>query len=105
MGVYRSKGGVDVYSNRENIIIEPNHPILIWKANKDKLRPDWFPLDVQKKFPVGLPKLGSIHSEDALTCPPKTGPVVILELLNFCLFVTFEQTDDRIVVWYKLVSL
>jgi len=67
MGVYRSKGGVDVYSNRENIIIEPNHPILIWKANKDKLRPDWFPLDVQKKFPGGLPKLGSIHSEDALT--------------------------------------
>lgn len=63
-----SRGGVPVYTDyRENITVDCSHPILTWKANKDRLRPSWFPLDVQKDFPGGLPKLGSMHSEDALT--------------------------------------
>ena len=63
-----SRGGVPVYTDyRENITVDSNNPILTWKANKDRLRPSWFPLDVQKDFPGGLPKLGSMHSEDALT--------------------------------------
>ena len=63
-----SRGGVPVYTDyRENIIVDSSHPILAWKANKDRLRPSWFPRDVQKDFPGGLPKLGSMHSEDALT--------------------------------------
>ena len=63
-----SRGGIPVYTDyRENITVDSNNPILTWKANKDRLRPSWFPLDVQKDFPGGLPKLGSMHSEDALT--------------------------------------
>src|SRR4030042_2395731 len=63
-----SRGGVPVYTDyKENIIIEPDHPILAWKANKDRLRPSWFPENLQRDFPEGFPKLGSVHSEDALT--------------------------------------
>ena len=67
MKVY-SRGGVAVHTDyRENIIVDPDHPILVWKANKDRLRPSWFPVTVRKDFPRGLPKIGSQHSEDALT--------------------------------------
>ena len=63
-----SRGGVPVHTDyAENIIVDSAHPILVWKANKDRLRPDWFTRDVQERFPGGLPKLGSVHSEDALT--------------------------------------
>jgi hypothetical protein len=63
-----SRGGVPVYTDyKENIIVEPDHPILAWKANKDRLRPSWFSESLQRDFPGGLPKLGSVHSEDALT--------------------------------------
>jgi len=51
-----SSSGVPVYTDyKENIIVEPEHSILAWKANKDRLRHS------------GLPKLCSVHSEDALT--------------------------------------
>lgn len=67
MKVY-SRGGVLVHTDyRENIIADADHPILVWKANKDRLRPSWFPANMQKNFPRGLPKIGSQHSEDALT--------------------------------------
>ena len=63
-----SRGGVPVYTDyKENIIVDSDHPILAWKAAKDRLRPSWFSLDLQKDFPEGLPKLSSVHSEDALT--------------------------------------
>lgn len=67
MRVY-SRGGVAVHTDyRENIVIDPDNPILVWKANRDRLRPSWFPVNVQKDFPRGLPKIGSEHSEDART--------------------------------------
>ncbi|GAI21709.1 unnamed protein product, partial [marine sediment metagenome] len=67
MKVY-SKGSVPVHADyRENIIIDANHPILVWKANRDRLRPNWFSANMQKEFPRGLPKIGSQHSEDALS--------------------------------------
>jgi len=67
MKVY-SKGGVPVHTDyRENIIINADHPILAWKADKDRLRPDWFPSTVLEEFPGGLSKIGSQHSEDALS--------------------------------------
>jgi len=66
--LFYSRGGVPVYADhKDNIIVDPAHPILLWKANKDKLRPSWFSLDVQRGFPEGLPKIASQHSEDALT--------------------------------------
>ena len=66
--LFYSRGGVPVHADyKENIIIDPDHPILIWKANKDRLRPDWFTPAAQRDFPEGLPKIGSQHSEDALT--------------------------------------
>jgi len=66
--LFHSRGGVPVHADyKENIIIDPDHPILIWKANKDRLRPDWFTPVVQRDFPEGLPKIGSQHSEDVLT--------------------------------------
>jgi len=67
MKVY-SKGRVPVYTDyKENIIVEQEHIILAWKANKDRLRHDWFSEDLQKKYPDGFSKLSSLHSEDALT--------------------------------------
>lgn len=52
---------------RETIVVDADHPILTWKANRDKLRPSWFAADVQQRYPGGLPKIGSEHSEDAFT--------------------------------------
>jgi len=65
-----SRGGVGVYTDyRENIIIDADHPILKWKANKknERLRPSWFPVSVQAKFPEGFPYIASEHSEDVLS--------------------------------------
>lgn len=94
-----SRGGVPVYTDyRENIIVDSNHPILAWKANKDRLRPSWFPLDIQKDFPGGLPKLGSMHSEDALTW----NVFRMLQLKNKiqCLTEIFNPSLDIYRVWF-----
>jgi len=69
MKVY-SRGGVGVYTDyRENIIIDADHPILKWKANKknERLRPSWFPAEVRSKFPRGFPYIASEQSEDVLS--------------------------------------
>jgi hypothetical protein len=47
--------------------VDSTHPILAWKASKDLLRPGWFTKDLQERFPAGLPKISSVHGEDALT--------------------------------------
>jgi hypothetical protein len=63
-----SRGGVEVYTDyRENIIVDPDHPVLAWKANKDRFDPKLFPAKVRDAFPEGLPRIGSQHSEDALS--------------------------------------
>jgi hypothetical protein len=63
-----SRGGVPVYTDyKDNIIVDRRNSILAWKANKDRLRPSWFSESLQRDFPRGLPKLGSVHSEDSLT--------------------------------------
>ena len=65
-----SRGGVDVYTDyRENIIVDADHPILEWKANKknERLRPSWFPVWVRSKFPEGFPYIASEQSEDVLS--------------------------------------
>ena len=51
----QSKSGVPLYTDyRENIVVDPDNPVLAWKASKDR-------------FPQGLPRIGSGHSEDALS--------------------------------------
>jgi len=63
-----SRGGVPVYSDyRENIVVDPSHPVLFWKANKERFSPMLFPLHVRELYPEGLPRIGSRHSEDALS--------------------------------------
>lgn len=65
-----SRGGVGVYTDyRENIIVDADHPILKWKANKknERLRPSWFPVWVRSKFPEGFPYIASEQSEDILS--------------------------------------
>ena len=63
-----SRGGVGVYADyRENIIVDHDHPALAWKANKDRFRPELFRSAVQAAFPRGFPRIGSEHSEDALS--------------------------------------
>ena len=94
-----SRGGVPVYTDyRENITVDSNNPILTWKANKDRLRPSWFPLDVQKDFPGGLPKLGSMHSEDALTW----NVFRTLQLRNIIQYLTeiFNPGLDIYKIWF-----
>lgn len=64
----RSRGGVGIYIDyRNNIIVDSNHPILLWKADKERFSPTLFPLHVRQNFPQGLPRIGSQHSEDALS--------------------------------------
>ena len=54
---YFSKSGVGIYTDyRENIIVDADHPILKWKANKKN-----------EKLPDGSPYIASQHSEDALS--------------------------------------
>jgi hypothetical protein len=63
-----SRGGVGVYTDyRCNIIVDPDHPILVWKANRDKFSPKLFCSEVRESFPEGLARIGSQHSEDALS--------------------------------------
>ena len=65
-----SRGGVGVYTNyRDNMIVDADHPILKWKANKknERLRPSWFPVWVRSKFPDGFPYIASEQSEDTLS--------------------------------------
>jgi len=63
-----SRGGVGVYSDyRCNIIVDPDHPILVWKANEDRFSPRLFYAEVRESFPERLPRIGSEHSEDALS--------------------------------------
>ncbi|MBI4284995.1 MAG: hypothetical protein HY670_03720 [Chloroflexi bacterium] len=54
---------------RENMIVDADHPILRWKANKknERLRPSWFPVWVRSKFLAGFPYIASEHSEDVLS--------------------------------------
>jgi len=68
MIVYSNRSKVPVYTDyRDNIIIDRDHPILSWKANKDRMQPGWFSAEVRSNYPQGLPKIASFHSEDALT--------------------------------------
>jgi len=65
-----SRGGVGVYTDyRENMIVYADHPILKWKASKknERLRPNWFPLEVRSKFPEGFPYVAGENSEDLLS--------------------------------------
>jgi len=63
-----SRGGVRVWEDyRKNIIVDAENPILAWKARKDKYSPTLFPSTVQQRFPLGIPRIDSLHSEDALS--------------------------------------
>jgi hypothetical protein len=72
-----SRGGVPVYSNyHENIIINLYHPILRWKANKEKFNPNLFPSQV--RLPVinhcnaGIsPFFSNMSSGTVPNSPPK----------------------------------
>jgi len=67
-GMVYSRGGVPVWEDyRRNIIVDAENPILAWKAEKDKYSPTLFPREVQQRFPLGIPRIGSLHSEDALS--------------------------------------
>ena len=82
-----SSSGVPVYTDyKENIIVEPEHSILAWKANKDRLRHS------------GLPKLCSVHSEDALTW----NVFRTLQLKNRiqCLTNIFAPGIDPYQIWF-----
>lgn len=66
--IVTSRGGVEVWVNyHRNIIVDNNNPILAWKAEKDKYASYLFPPEVQERFLQGIPRLSSLHSEDALT--------------------------------------
>jgi hypothetical protein len=63
-----SLGGVPVYTDYcENIIVDSGHPILAWKANKERFSPRLFTSHIRALYPDGLPRIGSRHSEDALS--------------------------------------
>ena len=63
-----SRGGVPVWEDyRKNILIDADHPILAWKAEKDKYSLSLFPPEVRQRSPKGIPRIGSLHSEDALS--------------------------------------
>lgn len=67
-GIVYSRGGVPVWEDyRRNIILDADNPILSWKAEKDKYATYLFSPEVQECFLQGIPRLGSLHSEDALT--------------------------------------
>jgi len=64
----QSKSGVPVHTDyRENIVVDPENRVLAWKASKDRFPPGQFGPEIEKDFPEGLPRIGSQHSEDALS--------------------------------------
>ena len=67
-GIVTSRGGVKVWEDyRNNIIVDKKNTILRWKAEKDKYASSLFPPEVQERFLHGIARIGSLHSEDALT--------------------------------------
>jgi len=56
------KNGKVCYDYRDNIVVDRDSPILAFKANRDR----YSPKDNTKIY-GGMPLLGSIHSEDAMT--------------------------------------
>ena len=63
-----SRGGVGVYDDyRENIVVCQDHPVLRWKAEKERFPPQFFAPDVGFQFPKGLSRVASCNSEDALS--------------------------------------
>lgn len=67
-GMVFSRGGVQVWEDyRRNIIVDTENPILAWKAEKDKYSPSLFLPNIRQRFPLGIPRVGSLHSEDALS--------------------------------------
>ena len=64
----KSKSGVPVHTDyKENIVVDPDNRVLAWKASKDRFPPGQFGPEIEKAFPEGLPRIGSQHSEDALS--------------------------------------
>ena len=64
----QSKSGVPVYTDyKENIVVDPDNRVLAWKASKDRFPRCRFGPEMKKAFPEGLPRIGSRHSEDALS--------------------------------------
>ena len=64
----QSKSGVPVHTDyKENIVVDPDNRVLAWKASKDRFPPRQFGPEIEKDFPEGLSRIGSRHSEDALS--------------------------------------
>ncbi len=55
------KNGTVYYDYRDNIVIDRDNPILAFKANRDRYD------DKKQSAYAGMPMIGSIYSEDALT--------------------------------------
>ena len=63
-----SRGGVGVYDDyRENIVVCQDHPVLRWKAEKERFPSQFFAPDVGFQFPKGLSRVASCNSEDVLS--------------------------------------
>jgi len=63
-----TRGGVPVYTDyKENIIVDSDHPILAWKAAKDRLRPSTTTLshDESMCWRITLPHQGQIPVQRA----------------------------------------
>jgi len=57
----KMKNGTVYYDYRDNIVIDRDNPILAFKANRDRYD------DKKQSAYAGMPMIGSIYSEDALT--------------------------------------
>ena len=64
----QSKSGVPVHTDyKENVVVDPDNRVLAWKASKDRFPPGQFGPEIEKVHPEGLARIGSQHSEDALS--------------------------------------
>lgn len=101
-----SRGGVSVYSDyRENIVVEPGHPVLAWKANKERFSPTLFPLRIRKLYPEGLLRIGSRHSEDALSWNLFRSLQLAEKLPLITDFIAPELDFDTVYFWARDANL
>lgn len=104
MKIY-SRGGVPVCTDyRENFIVDKDNPILKWKAEKEKFSPSLFPQDVRAKYPKGLSRIGSCHSEDALSWNVFRTLELVKKISLVADLVTKGANISRVYFWGRLAQ-
>ena len=91
---YLSKSGVGIYTDyRENVIVDPDNPILKWKADKKK-----------ERLPDGSPYIASENSEDILSWNVFVSLQRAGKLSLITSLIQVPQCEEELYFWQHAIS-